>query len=91
MSSAPLIVVMEGRGMPVADAGDSVGKEGKEAGMLECRLRLVKTASSRRISASGKPNNQERWKRVWLFLFRFQGIIQHSVPLEREKRLEPFA
>ena len=28
MSSAPLIVVMEGRGMPVADAGDSVGKEG---------------------------------------------------------------
>lgn len=30
MSSAPLIVVMEGRGMPVADAGDSAGKEGKE-------------------------------------------------------------
>lgn len=29
MSSAPLIVVMEGRGMPVADAGDSAGKKGK--------------------------------------------------------------
>ena len=24
----------------------------------------------------------------WLFLFRFEGIIQHSIAIEREKRLE---